>query len=36
MVETFIWNKEGGRRTWSKNTMQHATYTKFDSEFPLP
>ena len=35
MVETFIWNK-GGRRTWNKNTMQHATYTRFDFEFPLP
>ena len=43
MVESCIWNKEGGRRTWNKNTMQHAkcvlqhaTYKKVDLEFPLP
>ena len=43
MVESCIWNKEGGRRTWNKNTMQHAkcvlqhaTYKKVDLESPLP
>ena len=43
MVESCIWNNEGGRRTWNKNTvqhaqcvLQHATYKKFNFEFPLP
>ena len=43
MMQSYISNNEGGRRTWNKNTMQHAkcvlqhaTYKKLDFECRLP